>query len=344
MVNATGAWVDFTNGRLKGQVKDRETNKTSFVGGTKGSHLIVKNQELFDAIGDKMVYYENQEGRICILFRYFNNVLIGSTDLKVDNPDNVRCEEDEQNYILESLKYVFPKLEITVDQILYRFSGVRPLVNSVSSVTGQISREHYCEIAPKSDTTPFPIVSLIGGKWTTFRAFGEQAADHVLELLGLERNVSTINMAIGGGKSHPKQNGGVENWVIEHANKLEITEDRMRVLLNRYGTGSLAIANTIINEKNDAPLHYHTDFSVGEIKHIVRHESVESLGDIMFRRTSLAISGEINLPLIDEILDILGQEKSWDDAKISQERTELLGRLSQFHGLSEADLSNRQIS
>jgi len=343
VVNATGAWIDFTNGRLSGSENDIELNRTNLVGGTKGSHLIVNNAQLFDALGDQMVYYENHEGRICILFRYFNNVLIGSTDIKIDNPEDIRCEADEQDYILQSLSCVFPNIEIKPEQILYRFSGVRPLVNSTSSVTGQISREHYCETIPKSENTPFPTVCLIGGKWTTFRAFGEQAADHVLELLGESRKVSTADLAIGGGKSHPLMNGGIDKWISHHAKSHEIEESRLKTLLERYGTKSIDFVGTIAGE-NDVPLENHSGYSKAEIRHIIRHECVESLSDILFRRTALAISGELNMPLIDEILDILVQEKSWTDDKKSQERTNLLWRLSHFHGLSEANLSNRQIS
>jgi glycerol-3-phosphate dehydrogenase len=341
VVNATGAWVDFTNGRLKGRDEDYIKNKTSFVGGTKGSHLIVRNDELFNALGDHMVYYENKDGRVCILFRYFGNVLVGSTDLKIDDPDQVRCEEAERDYILSSLAFVFPNINITPEQILYRFSGVRPLVNSVSSVTGQISREHYCEILPASDIQSFPIISLIGGKWTTFRAFGARAADQVLEILGRERKVSTVDMEIGGGKDHPVEQVAKDQWISSHAKALKIPVKRLQELLDRYGTKALEFAATV-NQENDCPLANHSKYSVAEIRHIVRNERVETLGDIIFRRTALAISGEINTALIDEILEILSKEKNWDSNRKSKERQDLFSCFSHFHGLTEADLSNRQ--
>lgn len=341
VVNATGAWVDFTNGRLKGGDKDRLKNKTSYVGGTKGSHLIVRNKRLYDALDDHMVYYENKDGRVCILFRYFGNVLVGSTDLKVEDPDSVRCEESEQDYILDSLSFVFPDIKISSEEILYRFSGVRPLVNSVSSETGQISREHYCEILPANEHQAFPIVSLIGGKWTTFRAFGAQAADQVMEIIGCNRKISTETMAIGGGKNHPQANGSKSNWIKQHSEKFAISETRMEGLLDRYGTKAIEFAGTI-QEQEDQYLTNNHGYSVAEIKHIIRNECVETLGDILFRRTAMAISGEINLPLIDEILEILSQEKGWNAEKKNTERTETLSRFAHYHGLSEESLASRQ--
>lgn len=57
------------------------------IGGTKGSHLIVRSPELLRMLGDEMVYYENHEGRVCIMFPWFGNVLVGSTDIRIDDPD-----------------------------------------------------------------------------------------------------------------------------------------------------------------------------------------------------------------------------------------------------------------
>ncbi len=343
VVNATGAWVDFTNGRLRGTQAESAKNKTNFVGGTKGSHLIVQHQELYDALDDHMVYYENQEGRVCILFRYFDNVLIGSTDLKVEDPEDVRCEQEETSYILASLKHVFPDIEVTDAQILYRFSGVRPLVNSNSQVTGQISREHYCEILPTNADIPFPIISLIGGKWTTFRAFGEQTSNQILQMMGARSKISTENLPIGGGKDYPAKNQSIEDWIEKNFKASGLSKNRFRTLFSRYGTKIFEVIETL-KLGEELPLEFHSEYSRGEIIHLIRNEFVETLGDIIFRRTSLAISGEANLPLIDEINEILGDEKSWNDEMKKDQRDQLLSRFSHFHGVSEVVLRNRKIS
>jgi hypothetical protein len=90
------------------------------MGGTKGSHLVVDNKELFEALGDRMIYYEHSDGRVCITFRFMDKVIVGSTDIRVEHPDEAICEEDEVDYMLGALKGVFPKLEIARDEIVYR--------------------------------------------------------------------------------------------------------------------------------------------------------------------------------------------------------------------------------
>ena len=65
-------------------------------------------------------------------------------------------------------------------------------------MTGQISRDHYSKVISAADGFEIPVVCMIGGKWTTFRAFGEQAADRIMEIIGVKRQQSTTSMAIGG--------------------------------------------------------------------------------------------------------------------------------------------------
>jgi len=195
VVNATGAWVDSTNA-LFGL-------ETRFIGGTKGSHLVVDNRELYETLGGQMVYYEHKDGRICIVFPFGDKVLMGSTDIRTDDPETARCDEAEIDYMLATLRGVFPGLSIRRDQIVYTFCGVRPLPAGGRGITGKITRGHSIRVIEPDASRPFPIFSLIGGKWTTFRAFAEQVADQLLPRLGLPRRCSTHHTPIGGGKGFP---------------------------------------------------------------------------------------------------------------------------------------------
>jgi glycerol-3-phosphate dehydrogenase len=191
ILNATGAWLDETNAVLT----ETGAPLVPFVGGTKGSHLILDHPALLRALNGHMIYFENTDGRVCIVFPYLGRVLLGSTDIRVEHPGEVRCEDDEVAYILKSLSYVFPGIAVRPEDIVYRYSGVRPLPRSDASFTGRISRDHFvAEIAG----TP-PVLCLVGGKWTTFRAFGEQAADRALAILGQPRIAGTADLRIGGG-------------------------------------------------------------------------------------------------------------------------------------------------
>jgi glycerol-3-phosphate dehydrogenase len=195
VVNATGAWIDFAN-RAIGR-------PTHLIGGTKGSHLIIDNPELYAATGEGEVLYENDEGRICIFFRLYGKVLVGSTDIRVENPDEAVCGEDEIAYMLDSVRAVFPEVRIARGDIISHFCGVRPLPASDAGFTGRISRSHICRSFPPDAEHPWPLHAMIGGKWTTFRAFAAQVADKVFAELGVRRRVSTETVPIGGRGPEP---------------------------------------------------------------------------------------------------------------------------------------------
>ena len=324
IINATGGWIDLTNKAI-GAVAPR------MMGGTKGSHLIVDNAELYDALGGHMVYYENEDGRICILFPYLGKVLVGSTDIRIDDPDQVRCEDDERSYILQSLAFVFPSIAVADKEIVFRFAGVRPLPASDDSFTGRIPRDHFCEFVEAGGHLP-AMLCMIGGKWTTFRSFGEMAADMALERLGLTRSSGTENLAIGGGRDFPAD---PQKWCAELAAKHGLTIERAHTLLQRYGTSAEDFATNLASD----PMLAQSDYSAGEIHLIVEREQVECLADLFLRRTTIAISGGLNLDLVDAVLDIIAASKGWDAAQAAIERSAFLALLAHKHGIDLSTLS-----
>ncbi len=327
VVNATGAWIDQLNGVL---IPPAGAGK--MIGGTKGSHLIVRSPELLAALRDGMVYYENQEGRVCILFPYFGNVLVGSTDIRTDDPNDVVCGDDEVRYILASLRFVFPHIAITERDILYTFGGIRPLPVSDSAINGRISRNHSIQTLAAAPGRPFTTLCLIGGKWTTFRAFGEQAADRVLTLLGERRLVSTVDMAIGGGRDLPA-GGARQVWIAELATQYNVAREQVARWVARYGSrvGRLL---AFVTQSPDRPLRHQGDYTVNELRWIMLNEQVELPEDLLVRRTALAIAGQLTPALIKEITALLAAERGWDP---HQARTHLrltFERLAGYHGLS----------
>ena len=139
VVNATGAWVDDS----LAQLVERSDVPERLVSGTKGSHLILDNRELYDALDGHMVYFGNSDGRVCIVFGYLGKVLAGSTDIKVERAERVSCERDEREYILESIRLIFPAIDVSADQVVFSFSGIRPLPTSDHQFPGRITRGHF---------------------------------------------------------------------------------------------------------------------------------------------------------------------------------------------------------
>lgn len=324
IINATGGWIDLTNRSIG-------ASAPTMMGGTKGSHIIVDSQELHDALAGQMIYYENEDGRICILFPYLGKVLIGSTDIRVDDPDQVRCEDDELAYILQSLAFVFPSIRIAEEEIVFRFSGVRPLPASEDSFTGRIPRDHFCEFVEPIGALPATLC-MIGGKWTTFRSFGALAADMALERLGLTREIGTEELAIGGGRDFPADTA---TWCAALASEYKISKARAQTLLERYGSSARTVADEI-SKTTDTMLPGY-GYSHNEIRLIVEREQVETLADIFLRRTTIAITGGLTTELVDAVLDILATHKAWNAKQAAQEHAAFVALLKHQHGV---DLSN----
>ncbi|MBM3153405.1 MAG: glycerol-3-phosphate dehydrogenase/oxidase, partial [Chloroflexi bacterium] len=185
IVNAAGPWIDPANRTLG--------LDTHYIGPTKGSHLVLNNPELRAAIGDHEFFFENKDGRIVLIFPLFDKVMIGTSDLPIADPDSARCTEDEVDYFIGMVGRVFPKIKISREQIVFRFSGVRPLAYTQARNAGQITRDHHIQEDKLGD---IPVYSLVGGKWTSFRAFSEQVTDRALSFLGLPRKADTKSLPI----------------------------------------------------------------------------------------------------------------------------------------------------
>jgi len=329
VVNASGAWVDQTN-RLLASAPRR------LIGGTKGSHIVIDNRRLKEALGQEMVYFANREGRVCIIFQHLGLVLAGSTDISVESPEGVHCEQAEVDYILASVKEVFPDIAIEPGEIVYRFSGVRPLPNSERQVNANISRDHSCEWLEPGAGASVPVLNLVGGKWTTFRAFGEEAADKVLAHLGLSRRSETSTRQIGGGHDYPDDSGR-EAWIARTAPDADAAYTNQ--LLDRYGTRArdlTARANADLQPLTSLP-----GYTREEIAWIVDNEHVATLADLVLRRMTIAFSGELSLAAIDDLAEIAAACLGWDEAMRKAQRHDLLDRLERFHGMPEARLQDR---
>lgn len=332
IVNATGAWLDDAIDELAGN-----SGHERLVSGTKGSHLILDNPALEKALGGHMVYFENADGRVCIVFPFFGKVLAGSTDIRVKTAERVRCEPEEEAYILGSLRLVFPEIDFSAEDIVFSYSGIRPLPKSDHDFTGRISRGHFTTRIEG----PVPQICMIGGKWTTFRAFAEQAADEVLGALGRTRKVQTQTLPIGGGKGFPQAATVLER---DLAAKYDISLGRAAHLAGTYGTTAVKLLAFCQGRPDDQGLATGTEITAAEVAFLARHENVVTLADIVLRRTTLAIRGLLSEELLDKLAAIAGEELGWSEEECKDQRDRLIEDLSTYHGVSLDGRRNEDMS
>ncbi len=323
VINAAGPWIDRVN-RAVGL-------DSKYIGGTKGSHLVVDNSELVRQLAGHMIYFGSPDGRICLVYPFFGHALIGSTDIKADDPDAVVCDDEEADYMLAMVREVFPGLTLTREQIVYRYAGMRPLPAVAVDDPAEISRDHSVrrDVLPGTD---IPVLSLIGGKWTTFRAFAAEVTDEVLRGLQLCRRVETTFLPIGGGDDFPTTEETRKAWIARVAGTYSISSARAEACLDRYGTRAEAILQNV-GGSPDSDLTSLPEYSAGELRAVIRSERVVNLTDIILRRLPIAVAGRLNRKSATEIAAHAAHTLHWSDEERERQIESLCKIALERHGI-----------
>ncbi len=242
VINTSGPWTDLTNEALG--------RSTGFMGGTKGSHIVLDHPQLERELNGRELFFENNDGRIVLIYPLKGRVMVGTTDLEADVREPSVCTEAEVDYFFDLVRHVFPTISLDREQIVYRFAGIRPLPRHDDTQPGFVSRDYRIERATLPGSTTTPLLSLVGGKWTTFRALAEHLTNDALAILGRSRSVETTGLAIGGGVGYPTSTVERARWVAAHG--ATVGAQRADALLERYGTRAVDVIAAI--EHGDAPL------------------------------------------------------------------------------------------
>jgi glycerol-3-phosphate dehydrogenase len=163
IINAAGPWIDLV---LKSVKSPR------LIGGTKGCHIIVSP---FEGAPANAIYLEaRSDGRPIFIIPWNKLYLIGTTDVPFEgDPDEVRCEDWEIDYLLSETNLALPVAKLTRDSILQTYSGVRPLPYQSST------RRHFIREHPQLSN----LLSIVGGKLTTYRSLSEECVDQIFRKL-----------------------------------------------------------------------------------------------------------------------------------------------------------------
>lgn len=329
IVNTTGAWVDQTNTAMGAL--------TQFMGGTKGSHIVMDHPELLAACNGREIFFEHTDGRIVLIYPMGDRVLVGTTDVDADMSKDPVCTDEEIDYFFDLIGHVFPAITVTRDEIVYSFAGVRPLPRHDATAPGFVSRDYRIERAERTIAgATVPVLSLVGGKWTTFRALSEHMTNDVLAILGSERKISTAKLAIGGGANFPATDAGIEAWIASRVSET-IDASRAGVLLTRYGTRADEVLAYLAEGEDEAFESTH-ELSKREIAFMVENEQIGHLIDVLIRRTSLAFRGLITSELLAETASALAGPLGWSAAKADEEVSHAKDILARLHGVQVQSL------
>ena len=321
VINTSGPWTDLTNEALG--------TPSKFMGGTKGSHIVLDNPELFAATKGRELFFENDDGRIVLIYPLKGRVLVGTTDMEAD-PRETPVETDEDTeYFFNLVSHVFPDIKIHRSQIVFTYAGIRPLPRHDDEAPGFVSRDYRIE---KGSFGGSPLLSLVGGKWTTFRALGEHMTNEALAILGRTRSTSTATLAVGGGAGFPTTDAATATWIA--ANAQQLPRGRVAELLARYGTRATVVMDAIRQAKNDHPLESTALLTTAEVGFLVDSEFVLHLDDVILRRTELAFIGAIDAAALEELAHLVGERLGWSNEKCREEVEATMLLLTTRHGMT----------
>jgi glycerol-3-phosphate dehydrogenase len=300
VVNAGGPWVDEV-------LAAADTTPTRFIGGTKGSHIVVGG---FEGAPDDAYYVEAAaDGRPFFIIPWNGLYLIGTTDIRYDGDLNhVRASDAEVDYLLDETNRVFPAAGLTRDSVHYAYSGVRPLPRREKGPEGAITRKHI--IRPNREIAR-GLFSIIGGKLTTYRNLAEQAVDRLAKPLGRKLPACrTEDMLL------PGAHGLDEAAAVLEASETVLPEEGAR-LLRVYGGRSIDVVALADDEQ--VPL------IEAETVFAIRSEMARTLTDIVHRRMMIGLDADQGRPLYERIADAAAKELGWDgterDAQLERLRS-----------------------
>ncbi len=312
VINCTGAWADEADGRLG--IDKR------LIGGTRGSHLVMRRPDIARQLGEGMLYFETRDFRACLVYALDDElILLGTTDIRAQNPDTVACSDEEIDYLFDVLDQVLPNSRAKREEIVFAYAGIRPLPYSGEGATGAISRDHSLKTFEPEGQRRFPVLTLVGGKWTTYRACAEQIADEVLTRLKLKRTRSTLDAAIGGGAGLEREAAARSRQIHDVARDSGLDAAIATKLVNRYGTQAGTVAQAIVAAGREQVVDDRGLYHVGEIDWILAEERVTRLSDIVLRRTLMPFEGAVTRGGLERLAALAADRLGWSPERQADE-------------------------
>lgn len=307
VMNAAGPWVDRLLADFDGVDAPR------FIGGSKGSHIVVAP---FPGAPRDVVYYESQaDGRLVLVIPWMGRYLIGCTDNLFDEePDSARAEQSEIDYLLNEVNTLVPGAKLANSDVLYTYSGVRPLPYAPGVPEWKIPRSHIIHDHAKDGSEG--LFSVIGGKLTTFRQLSEDAVDLTLRSLGAKKvKTTTLTSPLPGARV--ADYAAFSKAFVANGALSPLVAKR---LLSLYGVRAANIAALV---RADAGLGEIVDENSGalaaEVVFAVNEEFAQTLTDVMARRLLLAFEPDHGITGAERIVTIMASIKGWDEIRIQNE-------------------------
>ncbi len=273
LVNAAGPWVKSLLTRQLARPSPRGIRLI------KGSHIVVPR--LHDQ--EQAYILQNEDGRIVFVIPYLNDFsLIGTTDVEHNAaPDSATISDEEIRYLCQVVNDHFQS-QISPENVVWSFSGVRPLCDDESSSAQAITRDYTIEL---ENVGAAPLLSVFGGKLTTYRKLAEAAIAKLAPWFPTMRAPWTAFHALPGGNL----SGTVEELTEELAQRYEfLPRSYLRRLVGTYGTESHRLLGDC-ESLEDLGEQFGHGLSRRELDYLIQQEFAVTAEDVLWRRTKLGL-------------------------------------------------------
>lgn len=275
LVNASGPWLDELMPKISSIKRSKQIRMV------KGSHIIVK--QLFEH--DRAYIFQNSDGRIVFAIPYENEfTLIGTTDVDFNgNPSEVAISEDEVDYLCKAASEYFTH-DVEKKDVVSSFSGIRPLFDDGKNKAQAATRDYVLQL-DSGENEP-PLLSIYGGKITTYRKLAESVIEKLQPYLPDSKGEWTETECLPGGDFHPNEFDSEISSLLVQSPFLSPT--LATHLVRHYG--SLAKKMTAnITSKEELGTPFGHELYGFEVDYLIEQEWAESSDDILWRRTRMGL-------------------------------------------------------
>ena len=275
IVNCSGPWVTSV---IESNLQQKNSTETRLI---KGSHIITK--KLFD--NDSNYIFQNSDGRIIFAIPYETDfTLIGTTDIEYEgDPNKAKCSLEEKKYLIESISE-YLDVQVDINDIVHTYSGVRPLFNDNKSEAQNVTRDYV--IKADSNNGKTPLISVFGGKITTYRILAEKVIDELKPYFRNIKNNWTKDSYLPGGNFSPNEVTKIVNSILY---KFNFIDEKWAIrLVKAYGTNVIDILNES-NTVEDLGINFGWNLTEKEVLWLINMEFAKSAEDILWRRSKLGL-------------------------------------------------------
>ena len=302
VVNAAGVWA--------AEVQQLAGAHTFTVAPAKGVHLLVR-QEAFDSTTGIL---SRAEDSVIILRKWYGHWLLGTTDTPYDgDKSNPVAEKEDIDYLLRNVNKLLTR-KIERSDLLGTYAGLRPLLAPAGSAgnTSALSRDHAVMEAPTG------MVTIVGGKYTTYRVMARDAVDAAAKSLGRELPPTpTASLPLVGALGWRV----VENQLPALSARYGVPEPTLRRMLHRYGDELPDVLAPIGDDPSlGVPIAGTAGYLPVEFRYAVTHEGARTLDDVLTRRTHVAIEDpDAGVGAAEEVAALVAPVLDWDAARQKEE-------------------------